>query len=60
MHLCDVCGNKCFKTLYGCSVTFCKDDIRCCMNCHQIYRKYVLIKTSQNILNYIIMRQITC
>lgn len=38
MHLCDVCGNKCFKTLYGCSVIFCKDDIRCCMNCHQIYK----------------------
>ena len=58
-NICNICGNKCFKTnLGGSSVYFCKDKILCCMNCCSIYRKYLDIKMNQNLVTYILKKQI--
>ena len=56
--LCDICGNKCFKTEYGSSIFFCKTETLCCLNCHKSFRDYINFKKNNNILPYILNRQI--
>ena len=58
MVICDYCKQECKITPFGSCVILTKEDITICIDCNSDRLKLERIKNNQNILKYILDRQL--
>ena len=58
MVICDYCKQECKITPFGLCVILTKEDVRICIDCNSNRLKLKSIKNNQNILFYILKREL--
>ena len=56
-NICSECNQICKKTEYGSCVILCKEDIRLCMDCYFILRKFEDLKKKFNLIHFLKKRE---